>query len=152
MAPGTIGPLPGPVSPARARVPRWTSADLASCGPVVGSASYQCGRGLDFTLGPRATGCPLGHRKLALGTTQRATIFVAAHAKGRGKHFSGFAAIRRPQNRGAITAIHSRGKVNNIRVTLVPSLWNTVTEHTLALMFAVARNVPQANSAVKAGK
>jgi len=50
---------------------------------------------------------------------QPAAIFVAAHAEGRRKHFPGFAAIPRSQNRSAITAIHSRGKVNNIRVTRI---------------------------------
>jgi phosphoglycerate dehydrogenase-like enzyme len=49
-------------------------------------------------------------------------------------------------------AMHEAAKQHSIRITLVPSLWNTVAEHTLALLFAVARNVPQAHSAVKAGE
>ena len=40
-------------------------------------------------------------------------------AEGRRKHSPGFAAIRRSQNRSALTPIHSRGKVNNIRVTRI---------------------------------
>jgi phosphoglycerate dehydrogenase-like enzyme len=49
-------------------------------------------------------------------------------------------------------AMREAAKQHGIRITLVPSLWNTVAEHTLALLFAVARNVPQAHSAVKAGE
>jgi phosphoglycerate dehydrogenase-like enzyme len=49
-------------------------------------------------------------------------------------------------------AMRDAAKARGIRITLVPSLWNTVAEHTLALMFAVARNVPQAHNAVRAGE
>lgn len=49
-------------------------------------------------------------------------------------------------------AVRDSAKAHGISVTLVPSLWNTVAEHTLALLFASARNVPQAHSAVKAGE
>lgn len=49
-------------------------------------------------------------------------------------------------------AMREAARARGIRVTQVPSLWNTVAEHTLALMFAVARNVPQAHAAMKAGE
>jgi phosphoglycerate dehydrogenase-like enzyme len=38
-----------------------------------------------------------------------------------------------------------------VTVTLVPSLWDTVADMTLALIFAAARNIPQAHGAIKAG-
>jgi phosphoglycerate dehydrogenase-like enzyme len=46
-----------------------------------------------------------------------------------------------------LRAARERGIV----VTLVPSLWDTVADMTLALIFAAARNIPQAHGAVKAG-
>lgn len=39
-----------------------------------------------------------------------------------------------------------------IRVTLVPSLWDTVADMALALMFAAARNVAQADAAIRRGE
>jgi phosphoglycerate dehydrogenase-like enzyme len=51
-----------------------------------------------------------------------------------------------------LPAMRNAAKAHGIRVTLVPSLWNTVAEHTLALLFAAARNVPQAHNAVRAGE
>ena len=47
-----------------------------------------------------------------------------------------------------LAAASSRG----IRVTLVPSLWDTVADMALALMFAAARNMPQADSAIRRGE
>lgn len=38
-----------------------------------------------------------------------------------------------------------------IRVTLVPSLWSTVADMTLALLFAAARCVPQVDAAIRQG-
>jgi phosphoglycerate dehydrogenase-like enzyme len=38
-----------------------------------------------------------------------------------------------------------------IRVTCVPSLWDTVADMTLALIFATARMVPQADAAIRSG-
>jgi phosphoglycerate dehydrogenase-like enzyme len=39
-----------------------------------------------------------------------------------------------------------------IHVTLVPSLWATVADMTLALLFAAARNVPQVDAAIRRGE
>ena len=38
-----------------------------------------------------------------------------------------------------------------VLVTLVPSLWDTVADMALALIFAAARQIPQAHAAIKAG-
>ncbi len=47
-----------------------------------------------------------------------------------------------------LAAATSRG----ICVTLVPSLWDTVADMTLALMFAAARNIAQADAAIRRGE
>jgi glyoxylate reductase len=41
---------------------------------------------------------------------------------------------------------------HGVRVTVVPSLWDTVADMTLALMFAAARNIPQADAAIRRGE
>jgi phosphoglycerate dehydrogenase-like enzyme len=43
-------------------------------------------------------------------------------------------------------------RARGIQVSLVPSLWDTVADHAVALMFAVARQVPQAHGAIKRGE
>jgi phosphoglycerate dehydrogenase-like enzyme len=39
-----------------------------------------------------------------------------------------------------------------IRVTLTPALWDTVADLTVGLIFAAARNIPQADRAIRAGR
>ena len=41
--------------------------------------------------------------------------------------------------------------LNHIQVTVVPSLWDTVADMTIALMYAAARCVPQADRAMRSG-
>jgi phosphoglycerate dehydrogenase-like enzyme len=62
-------------------------------------------------------------------------------------------------NRLKVIACHScppvmreAARQRSICITQVPSLWNTVAEHTLALLFAAARHVPQAHNAMRAGE
>ncbi|MCL5996167.1 MAG: NAD(P)-binding domain-containing protein [Chloroflexi bacterium] len=47
--------------------------------------------------------------------------------------------------------IRRAAQEHSIGVTLVPSLWATVADMTLALVFAAARMLPQAHTAIKAG-
>jgi glyoxylate reductase len=49
---------------------------------------------------------------------------------------------------GVLVAATTRG----IRVTLTPSLWDTVADMALALLFAAARHVPQADAAIRRGE
>jgi len=68
-------------------------------------------------------------------------------AEGRRKHSPGFAAIRRSQNRSAITAIHSRGKVNNIRINPADATGGAVTNKVIInrLTYAIHARIMRCN-------